>query len=167
MTEFRTPRPLAVGDKLSEFRCGVESLDIWLRGRARRNEGNGASRTMVSVTGAGRVAGYYCLSASALERGEGPPALTNGMPSSVPVVLLGRLAVDREFAGLGLGASLLQHATVRALEAAEAIGIHAILVHAVDDEVVPFYERFGFTPIPGESRTLYLLTQDARATLRR
>ncbi|MFS0910800.1 GNAT family N-acetyltransferase [Microbacterium sp. 179-I 3D2 NHS] len=65
----------------------------------------------------------------------------------------------------GLGASLLQHATVRAVEAAEAIGIRAILVHAKTDAVVPFYERFGFTRFPGEDRTLYLLLGDVRATI--
>ncbi|MCZ4302670.1 GNAT family N-acetyltransferase [Microbacterium oxydans] len=165
MTEFRTPRPLAAGDKLSDFRCGEESLDSWLRGRARSNEKSGAPRTMVSVTREGRVAGYYCLSSSALDRGDGPPPLAVGMPVSVPIVLLGRLAVDREYAGRGLGVSLLQHATMRALEAADAIGVRAILVHAINDEVVPFYERFGFERFPGAQRSLFLLAQDARATL--
>ncbi len=153
------------GDIVSEFRCGEESLEVWLRGRARSNERSGASRTMVSVTRDGRVAGYYCLSASSLVREEGPPALAAGMPSSIPVVLLGRLAVDNAFQAQGLGYSLLQHATARALEAAETIGIHAMLVHAINDDVVPFYERFGFTAFPDQQRTLYLLTKDARATL--
>lgn len=165
MTEFLTPRRLMPGDKLSEFRCGEESLDIWLRGRARSNERSGASRTMVSVTREGRVAGYYCLASSAIDRDDGPPPLASGMPASVPVVLLGRLAVDQEFSGRGLGVSLLQHATLRALEAAETIGVHAVLVHAISDHVVPFYRRFGFTPFPDAQRTLYLLTKDARATL--
>lgn len=96
---------------------------------------------------------------------EGPAALTTRMPSRVPVVLLGRVAVDLDFQGRGLGASLLQHATVRALEAAATIGIRAILVHALGEDVVPFYERFGFTRFPDQSRTLFLLTADARATL--
>lgn len=120
---------------------------------------------MVSVTSGGRVAGYYCLSASALARDEAPQALGSHMPDPIPIVLLGRLAVDRDFAGQGLGASLLQHATVRALDAAESIGIRAMLVHALTDSVVPFYERFGFERFPGQSRTLFLLTADARATL--
>lgn len=165
LTEFLTPRPLASGDKLSDFRCGEESLDIWLRGRARSNEKSGASRTMVSVTREGRVAGYYCLASSAIDRGDGPPPLAAGMPASVPIVLLGRLAVDQEYSGCGLGFSLLQHATMRALEAADAIGVRAILVHAINDEIVPFYERFGFTAFPDARRTLFLLVNDARATL--
>lgn len=166
MTEFRTPRPLAAGDHLSSFASGVEALDSWLRGRARSNERSGASRTLVSVTREDqRVAGYYCLSSSSLVREDGPPALGRQMPGDIPVVLLGRLAVDRSFHGQGLGFSLLQHATTRALYAAETIGVRAVLVHAMTDDVVPFYEKFGFTRFPGQSRTLYLLTKDARETL--
>lgn len=165
MTEFLTPRPLAPGDRVSEFRCGEEQLDAWLRGRARGNERSGASRTLVSVTREGRVAGYYCLSSSSIVRDSVPAELARQQPDPIPVVLLGRLAVDESFAGVGLGASLLQHATSRAIEAAEAIGIRAILVHAMTEEVVAFYERFGFTRFPGQDRTLYLLLADARATL--
>ena len=121
---------------------------------------------MVSVTrDEGRVAGYYCLSSSSLLRGDGSPELGAGMPDTIPVVLLGRLAIDQEFQGVGLGYSLLQHATTRALEAADTIGIRAILVHALSDAVVAFYEKFGFTRFPNQSHTLYLLTKDARATL--
>jgi predicted N-acetyltransferase YhbS len=165
--QFRTPRPLRAGDKLSEFHSGEDSLDTWLRGYARGNEKAGASRTLVSVTDdESRVAGYYCISSSSLKREESRTELGKGMPSSVPLVVLGRLAVDREFQGMGLGISLLQHATVRALEAADILGIRAILVHALTDDVVPFYERFGFTSFPGAKRSLYLLTADARSTLR-
>lgn len=121
---------------------------------------------MVSVTRDGRIAGYYCLSSSSLIRDEGPNRLGSGQPDPIPLVLLGQLAVDLEFSGAGLGRSLLRHATARAMEAAEAIGIRAILVHALTDEVVPFYERFGFERFPGLDRTLYLLAKDARRTLR-
>lgn len=121
---------------------------------------------MVTVTqDEGRVAGYYCLSSSSLQREDGPPALVAGMPASIPVVLLGRLAVDEEYQGRGLGYSLLQHATARALEAADAIGIRALLVHALNDDVVAFYEKFGFTRFPNQNHTLYMLANDARVTL--
>jgi len=166
VSEFLTPRPLAAGDSLSGFRSGDDALDAWLRGRARGNERTGASRTRVAVTRREpRVAGYYCLSASSLERDEVPSELSARMPATLPVVLLGRLAVDLDFQGQGLGVSLLQHATARAVVAAETIGIRAVLVHALSDEVVPFSEKFGFTRFPHQSRTLYLLTKDARRTL--
>lgn len=112
------------------------------------------------------MAGYYCLSSSALVRDDGPATLTGGQPDPVPVVLLGRLAVDQAYARRGLGASLLQHATTRALEASEIVGIRAILVHALTDDVIPFYERFGYERFPGRSRTLFLRVADARETLR-
>ncbi len=114
----------------------------------------------------GRVDGLIVLSPH-LDGEKLAGGLAGGMPVSVPIVLLGRLAVDREYAGRGLGFSLLQHATMRALEAADAIGVRAILVHAINDEIVPFYERFGFTAFPEARRTLFFLVQDARATLAR
>lgn len=165
MTEFKTPRPLATGDVLSDFRCGVDALDSWLRGYARNNDRIGGSKTMVSITSEGRVAGYYCLSASSLVRDEAPAVLSRRSPNPIPIVLIGRLAVDQEFAGLGLGAGLLQHAVLQAISAAEIIGMRAILVHTLTEEVIPFYERFGFVRFPGSSRALYLLAEDARATL--
>ncbi|OII38659.1 GNAT family N-acetyltransferase [Plantibacter sp. MMLR14_011] len=165
MTDFRTPRPLATGDVLSDFRCGVDVLDSWLRGYARNNERSGGSKTMVSVTTEGRVAGYYCLSASSLVREDTPQRLAHRAPDPIPVVLIGRLAIDQEFTGLGLGTALLQHAVLQAISAAEIIGMRAILVHALTDDVIPFYERFGFERFPGSSRALYLLVSDARATL--
>lgn len=87
------------------------------------------------------------------------------MPDPVPVLLLGRLAVDEQFAGRGLGSSLLADAVSRALAAAESIGAAAMLVHASTDEVVGFYERFGFEQFPASPRTVFLLFSDARKTL--
>lgn len=120
---------------------------------------------MVSITRDGRVAGYYCLSSTSLIRSEAPVVLASRQPDPIPVILLGRLAVDVDFAGQGLGSSLLQHAIVRAVEAAETIGVRAILVHAISDELISFYSRFGFESFPGQERTLFLLTSDARTTI--
>ncbi|RDV43859.1 histone acetyltransferase [Leifsonia sp. ku-ls] len=162
MTDFRSPRPLKVGDIASEFDCGVPALDRWLRAWARRNEGSGASRTFVSVDAdTQRVAGYYCLSASSLIRDGIPEALGREMPNPVPVALLGRLAVDRRYSGEGLGRSLLQDALARAVSAAQSVGMVAIIVNAKDESVVPFYERFGFSLLPdGSTHTLYRRVSD-------
>lgn len=120
---------------------------------------------MVTTTDDGTVAGYYCLSASALVRDAAPEPLAKRQPDPIPVVLLGRLAVDRRFHSMGLGADLLQHAAIKAIEAADTIGMRAVLVKALTEDVVPLYERFGFTRFPGADLTLYLLLSDARATI--
>ena len=167
MTQYQRPRPIATGDIASDFDCGEPALDRWLKGWARHNEASGGSRTYVSVTAdTGHIAGYYSLSASSLARAGAPGALARNTPDPIPVALLGRLAVDRRHAGHGLGASLLADAVVRAVQAAESLGIRALIVNAKSDGVVPFYSRFGFTPFPdGSERILYLKIADAVKTI--
>lgn len=140
-------------------------LDRWLKAWARHNEAAGGSRSYVSVTDdTGHVAGYYCLSASSIARSEAPGSLARNMSDPIPVALLGRLAVDRRHAGVGLGSSLLQDAVLRAIQASETLGIRALVVDAIDDTVVPFSERFGFRRFPGLRRILYLRIADALKT---
>ncbi|MDN4612947.1 GNAT family N-acetyltransferase [Leifsonia sp. F6_8S_P_1B] len=167
MSSYHGPRSLRAGDIISEFDCGHDGLNRWLRGWARHNEARGGSRTFVSVTkDTGRVAGYYCLAASSLVRKDAPAALSRNMPDPIPVVLIGRLAVDVRHAGNGLGSSLLEHAVLQSIRVADTIGMRAIIVHAKDDRAVGFYERFGFTPFPdGSTRVLYLRASDAVRTV--
>lgn len=166
MTDFRAPRPIAAADPTSRFDCGEPSLNDWLSLRALRNETSGSSRTFVSVTtDTGEIAGYYCLSANSLSRADAQGALARNVADPIPVVLIGRLAVDRRFGGQGLGYSLLQHAVLQAVNVAATIGVRAILVHALSKNAAGFYEKFGFTRFPGSSQTLYLLTKDALRTL--
>jgi len=164
---FRSPRALSATDDCSTFDCGADSLDNWLRLRALKNETTGASRTFVSVdSDSGGVAGYYCLSASSLCLEEAPGAVRRNMPAPVPVILIGRLAVDRRWKGRGLGASLLQHAMLKGIEASRIVGARAFIVDAIDDAAEAFYRRFGFTLMPPASkRAMYLLVKDAEATV--
>ncbi len=166
MPRYHRPRALSAGDVVSEFDCGIGALDRWLRGWARHNEAAGGSRTFVSVAeGTDRVAGFYCLSASSIVRADAPGPLSRRMRDPIPVALLGRLAVDRRDAGTGLGGSLLQDAVLRAIQASETLGMRALIVNAKDDDVVPFYERFGFRRFPdGSERVLYLTIADALKT---
>jgi GNAT superfamily N-acetyltransferase len=166
LAAFRRPRPINAADDLQQFDCGHAALDEWLRNRALRNESGGASRTFVSVDAeTGRVAGYYCLAASSVRSTTASGALRRNMPDPIPVILIGRLAVEQGHHGRGLGAALLRDAIVRSVEASTIIGARAIFVAAIDDAAVRFYERFGFTPLPGVSRLLYLLVADAERTL--
>lgn len=164
---FRSPRPLAASDDVSTFDCGAQSLNNWLHLRAIKNQITGASRTFVSIDSeAGSIAGYYCLSASSLRLEDAPSKVTKNMPDPVPVILIGRLAVDVGFTGKGLGASLLQHALVKGLEASRIIGARAFIVDALDDNAEAFYAKFGFALMPPASkRAMYLLVKDAEATV--
>jgi len=111
------------------------------------------------------VAGYYCLSASSLRSEDAPGALKRNMPNPIPVILIGRLAVDGRFIGHGLGASLLQDAVLKSVEAARLVGARALLVHALNESAEGFYRKFGFVLMPHGTRVMYLLTADAEATI--
>ena len=137
------------------FRCGVASLDEWLRRRALQNQVSGASRTYVVTTGQ-KVVAYYCLSSGALALDAVPGSVRRNMPDPVPMAILGRLAVDQAWQGRGLGAALLQDAVLRTLQARDILGIRGVLVHALSEEARAFYEHYGFTGSPTQPMTLIL-----------
>ena len=96
-----------------------------------------------------------------------PPAWPKGLAHHpIGVILLVRLAVDRTQQGTVLGKALLADALSRALEACDAIAARAVLVHAIDEEAVAFYQKFGFESSPLDPKQLKLLMKDLRATLK-
>ncbi|MBZ9707170.1 GNAT family N-acetyltransferase [Mesorhizobium sp. ESP7-2] len=149
------PTPLAEDHDLELFQSGTESLDQWLRRRARANQVSGASRTYVMAEGT-RVVGYYCLSSGGLDLAEAPGIIRRNMPYPIPMVVLGRLAADASWQGKGLGAALLQDAVLRSSQAATILGIRGIFVHAILDEAKAFYEHYGFAASPKNPMILLL-----------
>jgi GNAT superfamily N-acetyltransferase len=142
------------------------ALDEWVRSRALKNEKTGASRTFVSVDRESwLVAGYYCLSASSLTHDEATSNLRRNMPEPIPVILIGRLAVDARFKGLGLGASLLQEVIRKGVEASRIIGARALVVDAISETAEQFYLKFGFTLAPDNERVMYITMAAAEATI--
>lgn len=143
---------------VSGFTCAIPSLDEWLKRRAMANQLSGASRTyVVSETSNGqRVVGYYCLTSGALAVVDAPGAVRRNMPDPIPMVILGRLAVDISWQGRGLGVALLQDAVLRATQAAAIFGVRGVLVHAISQEAKTFYERHGFQASPTQPMTLVL-----------
>ena len=89
------------------------------------------------------------------------------MPDPVPVVVLGRLAVDRAFKSQGLGSALLRDAVLRTLQAADIIGVRAILVHALSEQAKRFYQERGFAPSPMNPMTLMVTISEAIIALRK
>jgi GNAT superfamily N-acetyltransferase len=151
---------------LSSFDCGKASLNDWLRRFALTNQQSDSARTYV-VHRASRVVGYYSLSAGSVRKDEAPARVSKGLANHpIGVILLARLAVDRTEQGAGLGKVLLMDGLLRAVKAADAVGARAIMVHALDDEAVRFYTKFGFESSPLDAKQLMLLMKDLRATLR-
>jgi len=156
------PALLEASHDLDLFQSGNGSLDEWLRRRARSNQVSGASRTYV-VAVERRVVGYYCLASGALDLADAPGSVRRNMPDPIPMAVLGRLAIDREWQGKGLGAALLQDAVLRTSQAASIMGIRGLLVHAISDEAKAFYEHYGFQCSPNHPMTLVLSIKHSSA----
>jgi len=155
------PALLADHHELESFDCGEDSLTAWLKQRARANHAGGASRVFVICEGK-RVAGYYALSSSAVMAEIVPGRFRRNMPNPIPVVLLGRLAIDKAWQRQGLGRALFRDASMRVSQAAEAIGVRGIVVHAISEEARNFYLALGFTECTGAPMTLVVTLQDVR-----
>jgi GNAT superfamily N-acetyltransferase len=159
------PEKLTAAHDLSRFACGERELDEWLRRRAIPNEEQGASRSYV-VCVERRVVGFYALAAGAADHTIAPGRVKRNMPNPVPVMVIGRLAIDLGFQGRGLGSALLRDAVQRTAQAAEIAGIRAILVHAISENAKRFYERCGFIPSPVDPMTLMITVAEAVNSLR-
>jgi GNAT superfamily N-acetyltransferase len=162
--QISPPEKLNSEHDLSQFHCGDPTLDDWLRKRALQNEESGASRTYVACVGK-RVVGYYALAAGALTHAEAPGRVRRNMPDPVPVMVIGRLAVDHTAQGRALGPALLRDAVLRTVQAADIAGIRAILVHAISERAKRFYEKCGFVASPIEPMTLMITVAAARKAL--
>ena len=165
-SEIRAPEKLRADHDVSRFTSGESELDDWLNRQASGNEAAGASRTYVVTVDPGVVVGYYTLANGAVQRADATGKVRRNMPQPVPVMLLGRLAVHRDYQGRGIGRGLLRDAILRTLQAADIAGIRAILVHAISEDAKRFYERAGFSVSPLDQMMLMITLADAEAALR-
>lgn len=163
---YTPPEPLAAHHELGPLACGEPALDQWLVRHARASHAGGSARVFVTThsDAAARVVGYYALAAAQVEAADATPRLLKGQPQAraLPVVLLARLAVDREHQSRRVGQSLLRDAMLRVLAASDPIGIRALVVHAKHDHAREWYLRFGFEPSPTDPLHLVLLLKDLK-----
>lgn len=160
------PHALDPNHELAGFDCGKPSLNDWLVRHARQAQASGSARTYV-VTEGTRIAGYYSLTVGQIDSLEAPDRVRKGMGGyPVPVVILARMAVERQDQGQGIGAGMLQDAIRRTLIVAEQASVRALLTHPIDEDAARFYLRFGFEASPArEQQLLLLLLKDARRLL--
>jgi predicted N-acetyltransferase YhbS len=159
------PVPLNQSHDLTSFDCGNADLSEWLKKKALKNHISGASKTFVLCDN-NQVVAYYSLAAGSIEHQFVNAKIKRNQPNPIPIVILGRLAVDKTYQKQGLGLDLVKDAVQRVFNAAEVIGIRAILVHAIDESAKTFYEqKCGFTPSGFQDKTLVLLLTDVERTL--
>lgn len=162
--DISQPARLSGDHDLAGFDSGEPALDDWLRRRALQNEASGASRTYVVCNG-GRVVGYYTLAVGAVEQVRAVGRVKRNMPDPVPVMILGRLAIDKAYQGRGIGTGLLREAILRTVQASEIAGIRAILVHALSEKARGFYENLGFARSPIDPLTVMITVEEASKML--
>lgn len=160
------PRPIQATDNTTDFDSGEQSLDRYLADRALSNHLADLARCYVCIDDeTGKVLGYYTLSAVAVEHADLPGKLRRNAPNPVPAVLMGRLAIDTNAQGSGLGRFLVRDAILSTLAAADQIGVRILLVHALHQKAATFYQKLGFKRSPTDPLHLYLLLADARRSL--
>lgn len=148
----------------SAFDCGKPMLNEWLQDLAGQFDRRDLSRTFVATRpDESLVLGYYAISSHRVVHDILPAAETKGLPRiDVPVVLIGRLAVDQSMQGRGLGALLLVDALRRSMQISEQVGIRAVEVDAFDDAARNFYLKFGFRSLRDDPRHLFLPMHEIR-----
>ena len=120
--------------RCSEERWSSNSLSAWLSKRALANAATGASRIYAACDRRRHVIGCYALAAGSIASAAVPGRLRRNMPDPLPVIVLGRLAVHRDWSGRGIDSGLLGDAVLRFIQAAELIGVRALLCHAIGEE---------------------------------
>ena len=151
--------PLTKRHDRAAFHCGAESLDLYLKTQASQEMRRKANAVFVLVPQGepGRIAGYFTLCAYGLAPGAVPDAVRKLIPRypMVSATLLGRLAVDVQFQGQGLGAVLLAKALRSAYDSSAQVGSSMVVVDALDERAATFYAAHGFIQLP-ESKRLIL-----------
>ena len=138
------------------FESGSAPLDRYLREQVSQDIRRRVAACFVAVTNEQCVAGYYTLASASIELSDLPQATAKKLPRypSVPAVRMGRLAVDRDFKGMGLGGALLADALRRCAQA--EIAAHALIVDAKDETAGEFYRHHGFIALPSSALRLFL-----------
>lgn len=148
--------PLDGAHDRAKFHCDSEPLNRYLHEQATQDIRRRVAACFVALADGQRIAGYYTLASASLYLADLPASTRKKLPRypTVPAVRMGRLAVDHEFKGQGLGGALLADALDRA--ARSEIVAFALVVDAKDEAAAAFYKHHGFMALPDSPLTLFL-----------
>ena len=148
--------PLGPNHDRAAFSCGVPSLDEYLQRQASQDQKRNLAAVFILTPDGKSVAGFYTLSAHAIEADRLPDDLARKLPRfPIPATLLGRMAIAQTMRGQGLGEFLLLHSLERALQASRQVASWAVLVDAKEG-AREFYIKLDFIPFPGQPNRLFL-----------
>ena len=163
--DYSPVRKLAATDQVDAFDCGQAALNQFLQRYALVNQKANSAQTYVCCL-RGKVVGFYSLAVGGVDPEDAPTRVMKGMARHpVPVMILARLAVDRDHQKQGLGKALLKDALLRTAQAADIVGIRCLLVHAKDEAARHWYESWEFEPSPADPYQLFLMLKDLKALL--
>jgi GNAT superfamily N-acetyltransferase len=144
------------------FDCGVEPLNRFLIRYALQNQQANVAQTYVALSG-DEIIGFYSLAVGEVSHSAAPPRLVKGLAQHpVPIMILARLAVHKDWQGKSIGSGLLKDAILRTVQAADIAGIRALIVHAKDEAALAFYAHFGFADGFSDPMHLYVLVKELR-----
>lgn len=162
MNKTHTIEKLRREHAVDTFDCGQPDLNSWLVKHALQSQGSNAAQTYLGLVD-GAIVGYYSLVVGQIEYLDAPERLQKGLAwHPVPIMLLARLAVHKDWQRKGIGRTLLRDAILRTLQAADIAGIRALAVHTKDDGAKRYYEQFDFAPSPTDPLHLFVLLKDLR-----
>lgn len=165
---FSPVENLGSAHDVGDFLCGEDSLDEWVRERARRADERDHARVYVIsdlACATRRVVGYYAIAAASILREHAAKQLQRNAPDPLPAVLLARLAVDTRYQGHKQADALVRDALVRAVATADVAGAALLLVHALDERAEAFWRHYGFQPSPVKERMLMMPMKSIRAAV--
>ena len=150
--------PLGSQHDRAAFHCGTEALDRYIHQQAGQDLRRHLAVPYVMVDpSARRIAGYYTLTNYSIDAGKLPMELTRRIPyPEVPATLIGRMAVDMDYRGQGFGGLLLMDALTRSLQNSTFVASLAVVVDAIDESAIKFYQHYEFIPFPNHPDRLYL-----------
>ena len=165
ISAYSPVRKLAATDQVDAFDCGQAALNQFLQRYAFVNQKANSAQTYVCCQG-DVVIGFYSLAVGSVDPKAAPPRVMKGLARHpVPVMILARLAVDKDRQRKGLGQALLKDALLRTAQAADIAGIRCLLVHAKDDTARQWYESWEFEPSSTDPYHLFLMLKDLRGML--
>jgi GNAT superfamily N-acetyltransferase len=154
------------------FDCGKAPLNDFLKRVARQNADRniGVTTVVVPETGSSKILGYYTLVVRTVSREIIPADMPGGHrlpPGEIGVVLLGRLATDKETQGQGIGKLLLLRVLSKVELASREMGIYGLVLDALDDEAKNWYMglKFGFRELADNPHHLCLPISTIRELL--